>query len=110
MSVKLALLKSGENVIADIKELISDDKICGYLFKNPQKIKLTESLYLNEEPLEEDDSVGVSFSPWILFSADKEIAVRPDWIVTVVDPVKDIIKLYTEHTNGTDSEVSFTEE
>jgi len=109
MSVKLALLKSGENVIADIKELISDDKICGYLFKNPQKIKLTESIYIGEEP-QEDDSVGVTFSPWIIFSNEKEIAVRPDWIVTVVEPVGDVIKLYTEHVNGTDSEVSFTEE
>jgi hypothetical protein len=109
MSVKLALLKSGENVIADIKELISDDKICGYLFTNPQKIKLSETMYIGEEP-PELDSVGVTFSPWIVFSNDKEIAVRPDWIVTVVDPVKDIIKLYTEHVNGTDSEVSSTEE
>ena len=38
MSVKLAVLKSGDTVIADIKELISDDKVCGYLFTNPHKI------------------------------------------------------------------------
>jgi hypothetical protein len=30
MSVKIALLKSGESVIADIKELVSEDKVCGY--------------------------------------------------------------------------------
>ena len=34
MSIKVALLKSGESVIADIKELVSDDKICGYLFES----------------------------------------------------------------------------
>ena len=33
MSIKLALLKSGENVIADIKELVSEEKVCGYLFQ-----------------------------------------------------------------------------
>jgi len=108
MSVKLALLKSGETIIADIKELISDDKICGYLFKDPHKLTLTESVYLTENL--EDDSVGVTFAPWILFSKDDEIPVRPDWLVTIVDPVREVKKLYEEKVNGTDSEVSFTEE
>ena len=108
MSVQLALLKSGETIIADVKELISDDKICGYLFKNPHKLSLTESVYLAEQA--EDDSIGVTFTPWIMFTNDKEIPVRPDWLVTVVEPAKEIRKLYEEKVNGTDSEVSFTEE
>ena len=108
MSVKLALLKSGETIIADIKELISEEKICGYLFKDPHVLTLTESIYLTEQA--EDDSVGVTFTPWIMFTNDKEIPVRPDWMVTIVEPVKEIRKLYEEKVNGTDSEVSFTEE
>jgi len=108
MSVKLALLKSGENVIADIKELVSDDKICGYLFKDPQKIKISESIYSTEQS--EESTVGITFSPWIVFSKDKEIAVRPDWIVTVVDPINDIIKMYEEHVNGTNNQVSSSED
>ena len=43
MSIKIALLKSGESVIADIKELISDEKICGYLFKSPYIVDLASS-------------------------------------------------------------------
>lgn len=108
MSVKLALLKSGETIIADIKELISEEKICGYLFKDPHVLTLTESVYLAEQA--EDDSIGVTFTPWIMFTNDKEIPVRPDWMVTIVEPVKEIRKLYEEKVNGTDSEVSFTEE
>ena len=42
MSIKVALLKSGESVIADIKELISDDNVCGYLFENPNIITYLE--------------------------------------------------------------------
>ena len=38
MSIKLALLKSGENIISDAKELISDDKVCGYLFTKPHVV------------------------------------------------------------------------
>ena len=38
MSIKIALLKSGEQVVTDIKELLSEDKPVGYLFKDPEKI------------------------------------------------------------------------
>jgi len=108
MSVKLALLKSGETIIADVRELVSEDKVCGYLFKQPHKLTLTESVYLTEHV--EDDSIGVTFTPWILFTNDTEIPVRPDWLVTIVEPSKEIKNLYEEKVNGTDSEVSFTEE
>ena len=108
MSVQLALLKSGETIIADVKELISDDKICGYLFKNPHKLSLTESVYLTEQA--EDDSIGVTFTPWIMFTNDTKIPVRSDWLVTVVEPAGEIKKMYEEKVNGTNSEVPFTEE
>ena len=49
MSIKVALLKSGESVIADIKELVSDDNICGYLFENPNIINYLEPEVLTEE-------------------------------------------------------------
>jgi len=36
MSVKLAVLKSGEHVIADIKELVdSNEKVVSLVFENP---------------------------------------------------------------------------
>ena len=110
MSVKIALLKSGESVIADIKELISDDKVCGYLFKNPHKMKINNSVFLTEEPTETDDGmISITFSSWILFTSDSEIPVRPDWIVTIVEPVKSITQLYEEKVNGTKCEVPSTE-
>ena len=105
MSVKIALLKSGESVIADIKELISDEKVCGYLFTNPHKIEVSNSVFLAEQPTE-SDSVSITFSSWILFTSDNEIPVRPDWIVTIVEPVKTIKEMYEEKVNGTEREVS----
>jgi hypothetical protein len=105
MSVKIALLKSGESVIADIKELISDEKVCGYLFTNPHKIQVSNSVFLTEQPTE-SDSVSITFSSWILFTSDDEIPVRPDWIVTIVEPVKTIKEMYEEKVNGTEREVS----
>ena len=41
MSVKLALLKSGEVLISDIKELVVDEnKVVGYLFNKPKKVDM----------------------------------------------------------------------
>ena len=111
MSIKLALLKSGETVISDIKELISDEKVCGYLFTNPHKMEVSNSLYLTEQQLgSEDGTVSVTFSSWILFTSDDEIPVRPDWIVTIVEPVKTIKEMYEEKVNGTESQVSLIED
>jgi hypothetical protein len=109
MSVKIALLKSGESVIADIKELISDEKVCGYLFTRPHKIEVSNSIFLTEQPTE-SDSVSITFSSWILFTSDDEIPVRPDWIVTIVEPVKTIKEMYEEKVNGTEREVSSIED
>lgn len=108
MSVKIALLKSGESVIADIKELNCDEKLCGYIFINPHKIEISNSMFLTEQ-LTESDSVSITFSSWILFTSDDEIPVRPDWIVTIVEPIKTIKQMYEEKVNGKNCEVSSTE-
>ena len=50
MSIKLALLKSGEEVIADIKEIISEDeKVISFLFCNPYTVKLLTPQVLVED-------------------------------------------------------------
>ena len=107
MSVKIALLKSGESVIADIKELNCDEEVRGYLFINPHKIEISNSVFLTEQPTE-SDSVSITFSSWILFTSDDEILVRPDWIVTIVEPIKTIKQMYEEKVNGQNCEVSST--
>jgi hypothetical protein len=110
MSVKIALLKSGESVIADIKELVCDDEVRGYLFENPHKIGINKSILLTETPSTEvENSIDVTLSPWILLTLEDKIAVPKDWIVTVVEPIKSIIELYEEKVNGKNSKVSSTE-
>ena len=39
-------------------------------------------------------------TPWIALSSDTKIPVRPDWIVTVVEPVDVVKKMYLEKING----------
>ena len=109
MAIKLALLKSGEQIITDAKELLIDDKVCGYLFTNPHKVETRKTLLLVEENETTKGDLEVSLIPWIVLSSDTQIPVPPDWVVTIVEPIKTIKELYEEKLNGQDSQVSFTE-
>ena len=108
MSIKLVLLKSGETIISDVKEIVSEDKPCGYIFENPYKVLTERSILLTEES-EYDAKIQVSLSPWILLTEDDKILVSLDWVVTLVNPINSIKQMYEEKVNGKNSEVSFTE-
>ena len=99
MSVKLAILKSGEQVIAEAKELVSEEKVRGYLFTRPHKVLTSQPMLLNEES-KDDNSLEVTLSPWIILSADTEVVVPTDWVVTIVEPIASVVKMYQEKTNG----------
>ena len=96
MSIKLIMLKSGEQLIAEAKELVNDEKeVKGYLLDKPHKVITNTPLLLTEEQ-SNDSSVEVTLSPWILLSEDQEVVVKPDWVITVVQPLPSVIKMYKE--------------
>ena len=107
MSVKLAILKSGETVISDVKELVTEEKVCGYIFENPQKVLTERSILLSEES-DYDSKIQVSLTPWIILTEDTQMLVTMDWVVTLVDPIQSLKKMYEEKLNGEASQVSFT--
>jgi hypothetical protein len=98
MSIKLALLKTGDTIIADMKELVVKDKVEGFLLYLPHKISITKSVLITEETNSQNDDVPVevTLSPWILLSSDSKIAIVSDWVVTVVNPLESIIDIYKE--------------
>ena len=101
MSVKLAVLKSGESIISDIKEIISEEKVVGYLFENPCVVAYDNSIYLAEDANPDTPTqFQVTLTPLILFTEDTQIPVRPDWIVTVVNPAPKLKELYEDRNDG----------
>ena len=104
MSIKIALLKSGETVIADVKELIQDDKIRGYLLKKPHVVEYGVPDFLVESEGESTGDLQVRLAPWIILSKDEDIPVSPDWIVTIVEPVESMTSMYKEKTEGIEPE------
>ncbi|NBU47903.1 MAG: hypothetical protein EBS34_10790 [Flavobacteriales bacterium] len=98
MAVKIALLKSGESLISDIKELVSnDDKVCGYILKEPHRVSVRTPILLTEEEdhrPEGKTGLEVVFSPWIILTDDKEMLIPSDWVVTLVDPLASVKEMY----------------
>ena len=105
MSVKLVMLKSGEDIITDVKELKSEEGIVGYYFHNPLIVKMyhpEQPTVLNESgsSREYESRISVQFYPWIPLSKESRIPCSADWVVTIVEPVQNIKKLYQERLDG----------
>ena len=101
MSIKIALLKSGEQVVSDIKELMSEEKPVGYLFKDPATLTINKSFLVSDS----DTSVEISLSQWILMSSDRELVVPRDWVVTLAEPIDSVLKMYKDKIDAKDNQV-----
>ena len=105
MSVKLVMLKSGEDIIADVKELKTEEGVVGYFFHDPLIIKMyqpEEPTVLNEEGSSRQyaSKISVQFYPWIPLTSESKIPCSADWVVTIVEPVQNVKALYQERLDG----------
>ena len=99
MSIKLALLKSGEEVIADIAEFRnSEDELVSYLFKKPYCVKIKTSQVLVEQ--ETRPKHQLAYYKWMSLSKDDDIIVNRDWVVCISEPLDTVKKNYEEKVNG----------
>jgi hypothetical protein len=102
MTVKLLLLKSGEDLIADISEMVSGEDenrhVIGYFLTKPCIVKMREPTLLTEESTEEQkkSAFQVSLYPWMPLTVDKVIPVPSDWVVTIVEPIARLTQMYIE--------------
>ena len=100
MSIQLALLKSGEEVIADIREFRDEanDTLVSYLFKDPYCVKIKTSQILVEE--ETRPKHEIAYYKWMTLSKDDDIIVNKDWVVCITEPLDSIKKNYEDKMNG----------
>ena len=109
MTIKLMLLKTGETIISDVKEVVSDDSVRGYFLINPHYVETQEKTVLTEsESGRSNYEIDVILTPWLILSKDKEFVVSLDYIVTICDPIDSVEKMYVEKT-GIPLEVTETE-
>jgi len=105
MTVKLVMLKSGEDVVADVKEIKSNDEVIGYYFDDPLIVRISEleePTILNEKNsfTQYSSKIDVTFYPWIPLAKDVRVPCSADWVVTIVEPIDKLKKQYQERVNG----------
>ena len=97
MSVKLLTLKSTEDVIADVQEMIVEEKVVGYYLKYPCKVRLIADIY--EQKGSTRLPSKIQLLPYMPLSKEKMIPVVADWVVTITEPVDQLLNMYIDGVN-----------
>ena len=122
MTVKLVLLKSGEDIIADVSEMVVGDenneesppRVIGYYLNRPCVIKMQDARSLPElaKGNEQKQGYSVSLFPWMPLSKEDKIPIPADWMITMVEPVEKLAQMYDEDIvkNGKDNQSDSTDD
>ena len=103
MSVKITLLKTGEQIISDMKELVAEGKeeAHAYLLENPHKVETREKTFLTEDEKKTGDfGINVVMIPWIILSADKKIIIPVDIVTTIVEPIASVRQMFIDKSEA----------
>ena len=102
MTIRLLLLKSGEDIIADVSEMAVGEeenrRVVGYFLNRPCVIKMRDPNIL---PTDDEDSTqkagfSVSLFPWMPLAKDETIPITSDWVITIVEPMIKLKEMYLE--------------
>ena len=101
MTIKLALLKSGEEVISDMTEMMSgsdgDGQVVGYFFRHPCRASLTTpDIQVDSKQENGRQPVSIKLLPWLPLSKDENIPVVADWVISIVEPQDKLMEMYTK--------------
>jgi len=101
MTIKLALLKSGEEIISDMSEMMSgtdgEGQVVGYFLNHPCRAVLTSSdVQVSEGQESTRQPVSIKLIPWMPLSKDERIPVVADWVISIVEPQDKLLEMYTK--------------
>ena len=86
MNVKLLRLKSGEDIIADVTLVDTEDTI---KIENP-------AVLMPMGQQQQGGQMSMGFGPWAPFADQKEFEIPRDWLVFIPTPCKDLLNQYNQ--------------
>ena len=89
-NVKILLLQSGEQLVADVSECLTSDTI---LLKDPRGVVLQSTSSDGQEI-----SSTISYGIWFPLSESREIAISLNYIVAMEDPIQSLKQSYLSQT------------
>ena len=111
MTIKLCLLKSGEDIITDLTEMRTQEgpegRVIGYFFEKPCVVKMRNAQGQQSEGNTQKAGFEVSLFPWLPLTPETKIPVTADWLITMVEPAPNLKDMYIEDVvNGPNSKNS----
>jgi hypothetical protein len=105
MSIKIAILSDGTQLISDIKEIHDpESKQYQYLFKKPYQVTYIPEMTLTEEAGAHNSTLKkVGLQTWIDVVKDTDHLVNPATVVTIAEPISDLKSMYEELLNEPNS-------
>ena len=88
--INLIKLKSGEDLIGDIDEMVIENKPVGYFPTRPCIVNGWET----ENDPKNRNGYRVELFSWIPLSKEDKIPIPIDWVVTITNPVDTLMEMY----------------
>lgn len=104
--VKVAVLVTGETVIADVQEAVHREtgERQAWVFNFPYKVTYDEPK-LDGTGIVLDPEVKVHYQPWCPLSVDVQMAVNTAFVASILEPVPSLRDTYIENVRKMGGEV-----
>ena len=114
MTIKVLVLKSGEDVLADVQEMMSSNQeVMGYFLTKPVVVKLQTTGTPTQEELaptsQKGSELSVTMFPWMPIARERSIPLSTDWDVTMVTPIEKIQAMYEKDVLNNGQETDTTD-
>ena len=103
MSIKLTLLRSGETLISEMKELVAEEsqQAHAYLLENPHVVETRDKSFLTEDDKKAGNfGIDVILIPGIMLSADKKVIIPVDIVTTIVEPIASVKQMFIDKSEA----------
>lgn len=128
MTVKIAKLRTGEDVICDIGEIVEQgsalmmgnnmpapERVVAFQFNDPYNVWIDQEsaqilLEGSDEPQKIND-IKLNLFPWVPLSADRKIVVSLSEVIAIYEPHTEVLNKYkalTETKNGSSESTIIT--
>lgn len=101
MSIQLVLMKSGEDVIADVYEMRDDEgRPQAFILRDPQIVRIKPNL---EKP---EEGPNCTFENWVPLSPNNRFLIKEGAFLTITDPLEPLKAHFIERFGEDDGELT----
>ena len=104
MAIKVIKLKSDQDIIADISEVQHKDSGVrqAFIFNKSYLITVEKMFVEGTEERNQQYTGRILLEKWQPLTHDDDIAVNPDWVVSIVDPIMSVLEAYGQTLKPTE--------